>query len=458
MPPIAALLICIVFVVALLAMDARRKPAVSFALWVPFIWLLIVGSRPVSFWFLKRETMISAEDVLSGSPFDRTVLSILIIIGLCILFRRAIDWPKMVKSNFWILVWVLYGGISILWSDYSGVAFKRWIKEIGTIIMVLIVMTEQDPAESIKVLLRRSAYVLIPLSIIAIKYYRDAGVAYSPWGGSANIAGVATDKNALGRLCLVSAFFFFWALASFSKNKRLPRTEFLVDLLFLFMIIWLLYSAHSATSTATLLIGMFSFAALGIPVIKKNLKYLGMFLFLTVFLLFFLQWAFNIIENAVALLGRDITLTGRTDLWKDLLALGANPVFGAGYDSFWLGDRLEKLWDKYWWMPNEAHNGYLEIYLNLGLAGLTVLSGIMVSTYKSIQRTLISDFDYGRFKMAFFVMVLFYNITEAAFRGLTLMWLVFLLIALDYPRRSKVPVFQKAIVKESEIMPAPPHF
>jgi O-antigen ligase len=135
-----------------------------------------------------------------------------------------------------------------------------------------------------------------------------------------------------------------------------------------------------------------------------------------------------------------MTLTGRTDLWKDLLALSASPVFGAGYDSFWLGDRLEKLWEKYWWLPNEAHNGYLEVYLNVGLIGLLLLAGILISTYKKIQKTLMVDSDYGRFKMAFFIMILSYNITEAAFRGMAFMWLMFLLIAVENPPPSALPV------------------
>jgi exopolysaccharide production protein ExoQ len=363
------------------------------------------------------------------------VLSILIAMGLWVLFSRKINWPEIFRNNYLLLLWVLYGGISILWSDFAGVAFKRWIKEIGTFVMVLIVITEPNPIESMKTLLRRCMYVLIPFSIILIKYYRDLGVFYSPWGGYANLAGVTTDKNGLGRLCLVSVFFFFWAIVTMrhNKNKHVGTHELLIAVLFIIMSLWLLIKVNSATSLGALLIGIAIFSLLGTGIFKRNVKYLGVFVVLVLPALFLIEWAFNLTETAVTMLGRNLTLTGRTDLWKDLVALGGSPIFGTGYDSFWIGPRLERLWQKYWWSPNEAHNGYLEVYLSLGAVGLVLLASILVSTFKKIQKNLISgDFDYARFRMAFLFILLFYNITEAAFRGMSQMWLVFLLIALEH--------------------------
>ena len=43
-------------------------------------------------------------------------------------------------------------------------------------------------------------------------------------------------------------------------------------------------------------------------------------------------------------LGRNPTLTGRTAIWDAVLPLAGNPLIGTGYESFWLGKRLEKFW------------------------------------------------------------------------------------------------------------------
>src|SRR5207244_5423105 len=72
----------------------------------------------------------------------------------------------------------------------------------------------------------------------------------------------------------------------------------------------------------------------------------------------------------VEAMGRDSTLTGRTDIWKEVLSTDVDPWLGTGFESFWLGKRAEQLWKKYYWHPNQAHNGYIEIFINLGWAGV----------------------------------------------------------------------------------------
>ena len=54
-----------------------------------------------------------------------------------------------------------------------------------------------------------------------------------------------------------------------------------------------------------------------------------------------------------------------------LIEMAPNALVGAGFESFWLGPRLSKVMTAF---PNlhvnEAHNGYIEVYLNLGVIGL----------------------------------------------------------------------------------------
>ena len=57
-----------------------------------------------------------------------------------------------------------------------------------------------------------------------------------------------------------------------------------------------------------------------------------------------------------------MTLTGRTAIWDSVLQKVSNPLFGAGFESFWLGDRLKSMWAEFYFKPNQAHNGYIEVY------------------------------------------------------------------------------------------------
>jgi hypothetical protein len=101
----------------------------------------------------------------------------------------------------------------------------------------------------------------------------------------------------------------------------------------------------------------------------------------------------GVYANAVTLLGRNATLTDRTEVWELALRLQPNPILGAGFESFWLGQRLEDLWSKFWGKPNQAHNGYIETYLNLGLIGLVILFAPILATFRKISWDLNHRFE-----------------------------------------------------------------
>ena len=125
-------------------------------------------------------------------------------------------------------------------------------------------------------------------------------------------------------------------------------------------------------------------------------------------------------------LGRDATLSGRTALWNQLLGMAGNPLFGTGFESFWLGKRLEKLWSMYWWHPNEAHNGYLEVFLNLGWIGVALIGLVMVKGYRNVISAFRRDPDVGSLGLTYFVVATTYNFTEAGFRMMDPIWIIFL--------------------------------
>lgn len=431
MPSQLSLILYVIFIIVVFIIDSKRQSEFSYAIWIPLLWLIIVGSRPVALWVNPGAIRVSSEGLLEGSPHDRAFYLILTVIGILILSRRKIEWTQILQNNRWLLLLFLFGMISILWSNYPFVAFKRWTKAVGNLIMVLVVLTDPNPVEALKTLFRRWSYVLIPLSIVLIKYYRHLGVTYNYWTGNEMLAGVTTDKNALGRLCLVGGLFFFWEIVAIWHNKVvfIDKKKVVVYVFMLLMTLWLLIKAGSATSLLCLIVGVFVLISLGVPIISRNLKYIGIYAFFTVFGFLILQFLFDINKIILLNLGRDETLTERTDIWKMLLNIGTNPWVGSGYESFWLGDNLTKIWTK--WLINESHNGYLEIYLTQGLIGLLLLMIVIVVAYRNCKRELFFNFDFGKFKMALLIVCLLYNITEAGFRGIDLIWFIFLLITID---------------------------
>jgi exopolysaccharide production protein ExoQ len=301
--------------------------------------------------------------------------------------------------------------------------------------MVLIVLTDLDLGASLSQFLARPGFVLIPVSILLIRYYPSLGREYSSWTGEAFNIGVGTGKNGLGFVCLIFGLGCVWSLLGTIRARESPRPKgpILAQVATLALTLWLFRTAHSATSFACFMIGsglimVTRLRSLTRRTVLVNLM-VGVLLFVVVYGLLI-----NPSVGLVEAVGRDSTLTGRLDIWKMVLPLTVNPLVGAGYESFWLGPRLDKIWSNSWGeRPNQAHNGYLELYLDLGWVGLVLLGLVMIWGYWGILRTLRSYPTIGRVKLAFFAVAATYNLTEHAFRELHPVWILFLLAVTVIP-------------------------
>jgi O-antigen ligase len=136
----------------------------------------------------------------------------------------------------------------------------------------------------------------------------------------------------------------------------------------------------------------------------------------------------------VRMLGRNPTLTGRTDIWKAVLSFHTNPIIGTGYDSFWLGGRIEKVWQIIGYKGiSQAHNGYLQVYLELGIIGVALWAWLAAYGYRNAVLSLRVNPLLGRFRLAFITAGLIYSLAEAGFRAMMPIWVVFLLANTNTP-------------------------
>jgi O-antigen ligase len=229
--------------------------------------------------------------------------------------------------------------------------------------------------------------------------------------------------------------FFFWnALTQWRIGDRPVRGwDIMLSMGFLLMIGWLLKMAHSATAVATFTLGVGTMVVVGSGLVSK--RSVGTFVVVCILIAVAAELTFGVYAHVVRLLGRDPSLTDRTVVWADALALQTRPILGMGFESFWLGPRLEVLWAKWWWRPEQAHNGYIETYLNLGLVGVILLIGVIVSTFHKISKQFLTNFDLARLRLAFLIAILAFNFTEAGFKAVHFIWTIFYLIAIDYPGR-----------------------
>jgi len=434
--------IYLIFIIFFFKYDLKKNSEVSSALWIPLLWVLYTSSKSIDFWLNPEKLNYSTElsNYLSGNPVDRSFLTVLMFFGIIILLRRNINWKNLLLNNIYLLIFFLFALISIIWSDFKVITFKRWFRAIGDVICVLILITEVNPYKAIICLIRRTAVLFIPLSIILIKYFRYIGVAYT-WDYSLELwRGVTGGKNMLGQLAGTCATFLFIILYKQWKQKDelqyIKRPYFTLDSILLLMCLILLNGSSSSRSSTSL--GMFLMSIfLTIIIYKVRFQLKNVRIFLISFGILYLSFNFlttvlankSIVEYIVNMFGRDMTLTGRVPLWEVLLERSkGREMVGVGYGAYWIGTVSNDLWSIFIWKPTQAHNGYIDIYIELGWMGIIILIFLIINGYLSIEKYLNYDFDLGLIKMVFFITILISNITESSFGKATyLLWFLFLI-------------------------------
>jgi exopolysaccharide production protein ExoQ len=426
---------CALVVWELFRLNREGEARNSKALWIPTFWLFIAASRNVSAWLQYSPGGVS-DQYLEGSPLDRAVLTAVLALGVIVLLGRTWRVGKVLQANLPILFYFLYCGISVVWSDFPDVSFKRWFRALGDVVMVLIVLTDPDWVLALRRLLARVGFVLVPVSILFIRYFPQLGRSYSR-GGAPAWTGVATDKNALGMLSLVFGLAFLFRFLQIyrgeeSTGKSRPR---IAQGALVLMTSYLLWEANSATAFAC-------FFLAGVPMVLTYLfRWARRPAFLHLMVIAVLGISFSALfldvgSGMVQNLGRNSTLTGRTNIWHSAFGIVRNPVFGTGFESFWVGPRLAEMNVLINQGVNQAHNGYIEVFLNLGWVGVALLTLFLISGYGRIVTAVRRMAPAASLRLAYFIVAIAYNFTEAGFKTLNPVWITLLLATMVIPEGS----------------------
>ena len=376
--------------------------------------------------------------IQEGSQVDRLFLGSLIILAIIVLARRGIQWRTVFARNRWLTALYSYAFISIMWSEVPFPSLKRFVRLLGGVIMALIILTETSPRESLEIVLKRLVYILIPFSLLLIKYFPHLGIAYREHTGGKSWIGVTMGKNELGVLCMVSGLYLLWNFFTLRRErlKRPSGIETTSYLLVFGMTIFMMVGegAYSATALACLPAGVITFFLLRAA--KRYRLRIGLKgLVIPVVTIFLLAASLPFVQSSpisgvTGLLGRDATFTSRTDIWKTLTPLAFDDAFfGHGFGGFWNGKIVTIL------EVNEAHNGYLEVILILGIVGLLLLFAFLISYCGYVYRCLQSgrDADWAIFGFCLLLMLILHEATEASFLSETdLLWTSMIFVSTKY--------------------------
>ena len=375
---------------------AEKVSRVSFFLYVIFV---LVGTKP-----LFPDKVTNAQDVTTSNPINQVVDTLIPFISLLCLLPRRKSLLSLLKQEKCLTLFFIWCLLSILWSDFPFNSFKLWVRLFGSTTVVLaLLLNLKSPDEALRYF--KAVFALyIPITFLAIAFVPAA----TQWEWPA-WRGIADHKNTLGQISFISTMVWAFAICKPSGKKRK------YSWLFLFASLVLLVGSKSST----VLIVLFSLLLMALYLlVERRLQRLrvGRIVSLAMagclLILFYFGNAFEL-ETVTGAVGKDTTFTGRSDLWEVILdEAKTHPYIGCGIGGFWIVENplVQRLYqdDAFPWLPNEAHEGYLDLFNETGIVGMFLLTLMVISYFKNL-----SKLRKPHFWKWFLIGVLLLNLTES---------------------------------------------
>jgi exopolysaccharide production protein ExoQ len=293
----------------------------------------------------------------------------------------ALRWRKTLQTlrqDYWIFSLVLLAAISFIWSFEKSNTLKDIFTITGSSLFGLYLASRYTLKQQLE-LMSWTYGIAIVLSFIFAVAIPKLGVMGAAHQGKWR--GIFSHKNGLGQSMVYSFLTFMFLTYQTKKHKLLMWIGMSLSVLLLLL-------SASTSSMFNLFILVVVFFVLYIVRLPYLLMIPVIALIITIGETFYL-WSIN---NSAAIfnsVGKDATLTGRTDLWQlttDMI--WKQPWIGYGFGGFWQG--LNGAESGYilravTWTPSHPHNGYLQLLLDLGILGLSVFS---IGFFRTMIRSL----------------------------------------------------------------------
>jgi len=306
-----------------------------------------------------------------GNPADQILGGTIYAISLWLLIREG-DAVRAALASPFLLAFIALAIISALWSALPAVTLRRGIGLLGTAWFGAYLACRFTPREVLSMTAAAFA-IVVGLSILVIVFVPSYGTV-----DGTEIAGVFGQKNELGR-AMVFACLATWALM-WEGEFRTP-VWVLPTLLAALLLLLLTRSAQAIVGLAATVVIVTPILGLCARLFRKVHIRLALVLLLIMSLVALV--VAETAEQLLDLLGRDATLTDRTLIWELLIEFGQErPWLGRGYGAFWFSD--VSLWfaDR-WGALDHAHNGYMDLWLELGYAGVTTFVLLLLAASKT---------------------------------------------------------------------------
>jgi O-antigen ligase len=344
----------------------------------------------------------------ANSPVAQAVWSVVYVFafgGLIVERRRA---AMLLRGSWPLLIVVAVALLSTFWSPDPALTAKRAFGLLGTSAIGYYFVARYNLREFLQVLIVATGISAV-LSLAVVLGYPHVGVMRFEYAGAWQ--GIYGHKNYLASAMVIGIV----ATAAMLPDAR-GRTRLLYTFFFALFTV-LLFGSRSATS---LLIAAGVLAIIPLVLLLRSPRYR-----------FFTSVALGVVVSAAVIsllmfgadiqavfdaLGRDDTLTGRTEIWPYVIqAIGDRPLFGFGYGVVWTDNGPVQQYITTDWLPYHAHNGFLELALDTGLVGLgAFLVFLVMSLARAVRYAASEEGRWTIWPLLAIVEFILANLTESS--------------------------------------------
>ncbi len=343
------------------ASGAIAKPAAG--LW-PRIEISLVVVFLILFSAGLVQRLVTGEQDVDGNAFLR-VMWLPVYAGVFALsLTRLRELVSLGLRMPFLILLLMLTLASVAWSIDPGLTLRRSVSVVATTLFALFLVVRYDAMTLLRILggvWLFLAAISFLAGLLVPGFGRQQEVHVGAWRGFWFV------KNSLGGQ-MARAALIFMVLALFDPARRR------IWLVGLGLSVALVILSTSATALLGLILALAMVAAGALfqrgPVHAVVLVWSGASLAGMLAMILLLEP-----QLVLEPLGKDTTLTGRTDIWGALIeSISQRPWLGYGYGAYWAPDSEPAHWVRVAvnWEAPSAHNGWLELCIALGYAGLAL--------------------------------------------------------------------------------------
>ena len=343
-----------------------------------------------------------------SSPLDKPVTLLIYLIELISMFLLAARWKTVARPLLrdpFLLLLGLMAPVSDIWSDFPGHSKKRGISTILTATFGLYLASRYSLREQAKIVGQAMGIISV-FSFLFTLARPGAGISVGKHAGAWR--GPLGHKNLLAQLmCVATPILLLKAMDSRQHRLR-DWTIFGIAALLVVL-----------TTSKTGLLILFNIIIL-VPLFKAWRLSSGILIpFLTLIVLItgsVTTWLVTNWEPFLYGLGKDPTLSGRTDLWQAAIdKITERPWLGYGYQAFWQDTGAANyIWKVVMYQAPHAHNGFVNISLDLGLVGLFLfLMSVLTTLIRGLILLRLSKTSLEIWPLIYMSFLILYNQTES---------------------------------------------